>query len=188
MPPKGWKKSIDETPDVAVSDEVPVTPKHKPRISVLERRLQSPFGEPSAPIRFKDASLTGRWFNTAVRPDQFWRAHELGWEKATPDMVVDLNQIGLYTTTAEGAIARGERGQEVLMYMPKADHDAIQMAKTKENIRRMGNPNAQRQEAIEAYGRTNPDGAELVASQAIKATGGVHDRMERIQVTPDLES
>ena len=32
--------------------ETPEPVKRKPKISVLERRLQNPFGEPSAPVEF----------------------------------------------------------------------------------------------------------------------------------------
>ncbi len=54
--------------------------KKRPRVSVLERRLQNPFGEPSAPVRLKDPTLHPRWFNASSRPDNIWRAKELGLE------------------------------------------------------------------------------------------------------------
>jgi len=155
-------------------------PKKARRISVLERRLQNPFGEPSAPIHLKDPALVPRWFNSAGRPDNIWRAKEQGWTGVVPGMIVDITQIGTYTTSPDGYVARGERAQEVLMAMPKDDFHQIQMAKTKENIRRMGHPNAQRQEAIQAYAKQNPDGAELVDRRG-GPTGGVHDSYERIE-------
>jgi hypothetical protein len=160
----------------------PDAPKKARRISVLERRLQNPFGEPSAPIALRDPSLVPRWFNSAGRPDNIWRAKEQGWTGITPGMILDITQIGTFTTSPDGYVARGERAQEVLMAMPKDDFAQIQMAKTKENIRRMGHPNAQRQEAVEAYGKVNPDGATL-ANRLGGPVGGVHDSYERIEQT-----
>lgn len=164
--------------------EKPVPVKPPRRISVLERRLQNPFGEPSAPIHLTDPAMLPRWFNSAGRPDNIWRAKEQGWTGVTPNMIRDITQIGTFTTSPDGYVARGERAQEVLMCMPADDFKQIQQAKTKENIRRMGHPNAQRQEVLEAFGKTNPDGAETVSRMG-GPVGGVHDSYERIeQVEP----
>src|SRR5689334_13052617 len=138
------RKTTDETPE-----------KKRPRVSILERRLQNPFGEPSHSIQFKDTTVHGRWFNDDVRNGQIHRAKELGWEPVTLDMIANLESLGHHTLNA-GQITRGERGKEVLMWMPRDEFAKIQDAKTAENNRRMGNPNAMRNETLEAYGATNP--------------------------------
>lgn len=163
-------------------------PGRRPRIAVLERRLQNPFGEPSAPVRLTRPGMTPRWFNSASRPDQFWRAKELGWEGVTPEMVCDLTQVGHHTVSPDGYVTRGPRGDEVLMCMLTKDYRAIQAAKTEENQRRL-RPHQQRTEAIEALGQTDPQTAEFL-HDAVEAgyggpTGTVRDSYERIERTID---
>src|SRR3990167_2681953 len=99
--------------------------KVKPRISVLERRLQNPFGEPSAPVEFKDKTRRGRWFNGALVADKIWRAKNNGWTLVFPDDLEDMDQIGGYTLAPAGHVTRGERGQEVLMWMHQDDFNQI---------------------------------------------------------------
>ncbi len=155
-----------------------------PKISVLERRLQNPFGEPSAPVGLRDKSLTPRWFNAATQPDAIWRAKEKGWSGVTPAMVRDLNQIGTHVLSPDGYVARGERAQEVLMAMPTRDYEQIQAAKVRENLSRMGNPNAQRSEAANALGKIDPQGAEFLDKHARMGggpVGGVQDMYERVE-------
>lgn len=160
------------------------------RASVIERRLQNPFGEPSAPIAFKDRGKVARWFNGAIITDKIWRAKNKGWTPVLPKDVADLDQIGGYNIDpAGGHITRGERGQEVLMWMWQEDYDAVQMAKTRENNRNMGNPSKQRSEALEAFGQSNADGAEFVDRQGRRSgpVGGVFDQYERIERRPEVE-
>src|SRR6185369_3100349 len=123
----------------------------KPRISVSERasetsmevllsdpryrkRLENVFDEPSAPIDLKDSSKECRWFNAAKGTDHIWRSKRKGWDQVKPEEVRDLQQIGGYNVSPEGYITRGERGQEVLMSMPKQVRQAIQAAKTRANM------------------------------------------------------
>src|SRR5690349_24702954 len=85
----------------------------KPRISVLERRLQNPFGEPSIPILLKEPGFICRWFNNAISSDKSWRAEQLkGWEYVRPEMVVDMTQIGANAISPDQKITRGGRGEE----------------------------------------------------------------------------
>jgi hypothetical protein len=168
------RKPRTETP------EEPARP--RPRVRVVERRLQNPFGEPSADIPMKDPSLVPRWFNEAARNGQIWRAMELGWEPVRKDMVADLDRVGAYTLGPGQTIRRGERQQEHLMCMPKTDRDQIQVAKTTENNRRMANPHAMRNDALESYGQINPRVAEKMS-----VMGGVTTTLERIERTPELE-
>lgn len=164
------------------------TPTVKPRISILERRLQNPFGEPSYPIHLKDPSLICRWFNGALSSDKIWRAKNVkGWDHVRPEMVVDMEQIGGYTLNPANQITRGERGQEVLMCMPRDAYDQIQLAKTRHNIRNMGNPNATKNEILEAAGNKYGDEAAEFLRKRTGPVGGVTDSYERIERREELE-
>lgn len=158
----------------------------KPRISVLDRRLQNPFGEPSSPIDLKDRSLGCRWFNGAISGDHNWRAKQVkGWAIVTPEMVVDMDQIGGALVNASNQITRGARGEEVLMCMPKEAMQQIQWAKTRENLKNMGNADAQKRELVDAAGKALGDDAASFLNQRVKAVGGVQDSYERIERTPE---
>lgn len=176
---------------MAEQTETPAKRGRKPRVSILERRLQNPFGEPSQEIRFKDGKvITGRWFNEAARPGQVYRAKELGWQSVTPDMISDMNSLGFHAIDASGSIVRGERGAEHLMFMPSADYRQIQMAKTAENLRRMGNPGIVKKEVVEAASRNLGDeAAQFLNSQLREGAGPsgfVRDSKEIIAV--DVEA
>ena len=175
-------KAKDET-----TDTVEEPKKRKPRVSVLERRLQNPFGEPSAPVRLKEAGLFSRWFNSSIRPDQFWRAKEMGWTGVTPDMIQDLTQIGFHTVSPEGYVARGERAQEILMYMPEEDYRKIQVAKTKKNLQEMKDYDKEKTKALNAFAKEKGGNAADFVNERMMPVGGVRTSYERIQVTPDEE-
>ena len=167
----------------AKPDETPAPPA-LPRIAVLERRLQNPFGEPSAPIDLKDQSLECRWFNAAIMADKIWRAKAKGWTPVRPEDLIDLDQVGGYTKSPEGFVTRGDRGQEVLMAMPRDWRREIQLAKTRENNRNMGNPNAMKQEIVAAAGDQLGDQAADFLHRRMGVVGQVtdgHERVERIE-------
>jgi hypothetical protein len=156
------------------------------RIKVLERRAKNPLGEPSAPIDLKDASMVCRWVNGAIAADKVWRAKNKGWEPVRPDEVVDLDQVGGYTKSPEGFITRGDRGQEVLMSMPREWRDKIQWAKTAANQKNMGDPQATKAEVVAAAGDRLGDQAADYLNRKIGIVGGVHDQYERVQRIGDV--
>ena len=153
----------------------------RPHISVLERRLQNPFGEPSAPIVLRDASLECRWFNATTSADQIWRNKRKGWNQVKPEDVLDLEQIGGYAVDASGFIVRGERGSEVLMSMPKDWRRQIELAKAAHNVRNMGNPAAMKNEVVQAASAQLGDEAADFLHRAGRVTGGVKDSYERVE-------
>lgn len=160
-------------------------PSPKPRISVLERRLQNPFGEPASPIDLKDRALVPRWFNAAIVADKIWRAKQKGWLPVRAGEVVDPDQVGGFTVSPDGFVTRGDRGQEVLMCMKRDDFEQIMQAKTKWNNRNMGNPHGQLQELAQAAGERFGDQAGEFLTQS-RVVGAVHDSRERIE-RKDLE-
>jgi hypothetical protein len=166
--------------------KTPEPPKKKPRVSVLERRLQNPFGEASAPIELTDPGLVCRVFNRAVNNQQIYKAQRNGWEFVTPDMVVDVEQAGGFKKSTDGQrMVRGEREEEVLMCMPKSDREQIELAKAKKNVRDMQlgrQKDAVAQAAAQQFG-----GAAGDFVSTAKLVGTVTDSYERIAVTPEVE-
>jgi hypothetical protein len=156
------------------------------RVKVFERRLRNPFGEPSAPIDLKDPALVCRWVNSAIAADKVWRAKQKGWAPVRPEEVVDLDQVGGFTKSPEGYITRGDRGQEILMAMPREWRDQIQLAKTRENLRNMGDPSAMKAEVVQAASDKLGDQAADYLNRRVGIVGGVKDQFERIERTGDV--
>ncbi len=99
-----------------------------PHVELLERRLLDPHVEMSAPILFRDEvgrepgrapKWYKRWVNT-LHPSRLQQLTNMaGFQKATWDLVADKNEIGdRYDAATDNIVRRGERGREVLVYMP----------------------------------------------------------------------
>lgn len=160
--------------------------KKKPRISVLERRLQNPFGEPSSPIDLTDPSLECRVFNRAVGAQQLYKAQRNGWEYVTPAQLVDMEQAGGFRVSTDGQrLVRGEREEEVLMFMPKQDRALIEKAKAEKNTRDM-KMGRQKEAVVQAAATQFGDRAGDFMEKT-RIVGSVEDSYERIQVTPEVE-
>lgn len=159
-----------------------------PRVSVLERRIQNPFGEPSQEIRFKgtDRPIEGRWFNEASRPGQIHRAKELGWLPVTADMIQDLDSLGFHTVNAAQQISRGPRGEEVLMWMPKDDYQRIQFAKARKNLEDMKDFDKEKHRMLNAAAAKFGGSAADYLNKHVGPVGGVSDSYERVErLDPD---
>ncbi len=152
------------------------------RVSVLDRRLNNPFGIPSVPIQFKDRGLTARWFNGAISNDKIWVAKQVqGWAHVTPDMLVDMDQIGGHNVNPSGYITRGERGQEMLLCMPTVAFDQIQWAKARKNLERMGDSAKTKAEVVQAASAKYGDEGASFLHEHVGPIGGVQDSYERIE-------
>lgn len=170
-----------------MAKQQPTEPK-TPRISVLERRLQNPFGQPSAEIRLKDPNLIPRWFNSGIFADKIWQARENGWEGVRPEHLSDPEQVGHFKVSANGFVCRGEREQEVLMCMPRDAFHAIQQAKTKANIDLMKRPGAVKNDVVNAASSKLGDQAADFINRTARVVGDVHDSFERVERLADVES
>lgn len=155
----------------------------KPRVSVLERRLQNPFGEPSQTIRFKgsDRSIMGRWFNEATKPGQIHRAKELGWVPVSADMIQDLDSLGFHTINAAQQISRGPRGEEVLMWMPRDDYERIQFAKARKNLEDMHDFDKEKHKMLNAAAAKFGGNAADYLNKHVGPIGNVTDNLERVE-------
>jgi hypothetical protein len=163
-----------ETPDDARAAKLE-------RIKIFERRLQNPNGQSTAPIDLKDPSLVCRWVNSAIAADKVWRAKQQGWQPVRPDDLADLDQVGGFTKSADGFVTRGDRGQEVLMSMPREWRDKIALAKTRENLKNMGDPIATKNEVVQAASDRLGDQAADYLNRKVSIVGGVRDQHEIVQ-------
>jgi len=114
-------------------------PKALPKVSVIERRLQNPFGTSSIPITLKTAGEhVVRVVNSELRSGRIHEmTHAKGWTFVTPDEIDGTaDEYGL--EVKNGRLVRGERGQEVLMKMGAEDFAAVQRAKSNRNLSDMG--------------------------------------------------
>lgn len=135
--------------------ETPETPQAPARISVISRRLQNPFGTPSREIPLKGEKAATPWVVRTFAADpehpnrHYDAVHRLGWVPLErDDLAVSPESLG-FTVTPDGRITRGPNGAEVLMGMPKADFDAVQKAKSDENLRKL-TPKYTRSEVAQA--------------------------------------
>lgn len=135
-----------------------------PSISVLERRLQNPFGEGSPAVRLKQPGWTLHVVNSALRSGRY---HDVvrnkGWVPVEPQEI-DGDPLDFGFDVKEGRVVRGERGQEVLVKMPTRDYQAIQMAKDAHNKKLIGG-RAVKQAAVEGAAKQFGDqAADLIDS------------------------
>ena len=166
-----------------------MAPTKKPNITVTDRRiadrLRNPFGSPSTAIQLKTPGMECRWFNAAIMTDKIWRAKHSGWDPVTPDMLADKDQVGGFVVSADGYVCRGEKQQEVLMFMSKENRDAIQQAKTEANIRNMRMGRQKDEVAQAAAERFGDQAGEFLAKA--KMVGTVTDQYERIHRENQVE-
>lgn len=163
--------------------------KKKPRVSILERRLQNPFGEPSSPIELTDSALECRVFNRAVGAQQLYKAGRNGWEYVSPSQLADMEQAGGFRISTDGQrMVRGEREEEVLMFMPKSDRQQIEMAKAKKNVKDMQIGKQRDAVAQAASQAISQQAADFIGDpNKVRMVGNVTDNYERIAVTPEVE-
>ncbi len=116
---------------------MPRAKKEIPVVSVLERRLQHPFGAPSVPITMKDGQQWAtHWINAELRAGRVHQAIKMGWTYVLPtDLDGSIEELGF--DVKDNRIVQGHHGQEVLMKMSKADFDKIQRAKSEKNLANM---------------------------------------------------
>jgi hypothetical protein len=132
------------------------------RLSVIDRRLQHPFGTPSRAIPLTGAK-TGWVVRTfcadAEHPNRHYDAvSRLGWEPLTPeDVAVSVESLG-FTLSADRRIVRGPHGHEVLMAMPADAYAKVQQAKADHNLRAV-KPKATRESVADATGKAYGDEA-----------------------------
>jgi len=146
----------------AVVEAAPTTT--LPRISVLERRLQNPFGDGSPAVRLKAPGWTLHVVNSGLRAGRY---HDVtrnkGWVPVEIGEI-DGDPMDFGFDVKDGRIVRGERGQEVLVKMPTRDYAEIQMSKDAHNKRQVGGK-AVKQAAVDKAAKEYGDqAADLIES------------------------
>lgn len=154
----------------------------KPRVEVLQRRLQTPFGAPASKVRLKEDGWECRWFNSAIAADHVWRAKENGWQGVRPEELADTDQIGGFQKSPDGFVVRGDKGTEVLMKLPAEWRKQIQLKKTEQNTKNM-RPGVMKREVAEAAGKTLGDQAGEFVQKNVSIVGDVTDKIERMHAS-----
>lgn len=162
----------------------------KPTVTVTNRKVadrlrKGVFGAPSMEIELTQPGMVARWFNAAQYADRIWRAKYDGWEAVTPAMLKDKDQVGGFQVSADGFVCRGEKQQELLMYMAREDRDAIQQAKTEANIKAM-KMGRQKEEVAQAAAERFGDQAGEFMNKT-RLVGNVTDQYERIHRENQVE-
>ena len=178
---------LTDTATVAADAEAPAEPLFtRPKVEVLDRRLQSPFGSPSASVALTEPGWVCRWFNAALAADRIWKAKHEGWQGVLPAELADREQIGGFQVSPDGFVVRGDKGQELLMKLPADWQQRIATAKAEQNTRNM-RPGVMKREVAEAAGRAMGDEAGSFVDRNVQLVGTVTDSRERIHRTGELE-
>lgn len=157
----------------------------KRELSIADRRRASGsiFGTGSKPIPLKEPE---KWevrnVNSKVSNQHVYnmRAEKL-WEFVTPaDLDCTLDEIGY--RELDGRVVRGERGEEVLMKMPRKDYKEIQRDKDKTNRAQTLGSKAAKQTIMQAMHAANDEqGAEFMQRALKNAT--IQDGTERVPLS-----
>lgn len=165
-----------KVPEVAAEPATPV-PFQRPRIEVLERRLQSPHGVEQPRIDLKEVGWDTRWFNSRLASNRIWEAKEKGWTGVLPSELDNPEQIGGFTVSPDGYVVRGEKGEELLMKYPSDWRLRLMKAKAQRNIDALKH---QKADAATAAGRALGDQAGEFLSRT-QVVGDVTSNVERIR-------
>ena len=144
-------------------------PDPNPRVSVIARRLRNPFGTPSREIPLRGDKASGwvvRTFSAdPEHPNRHYDAvHRMGWVPlTTQDLAVSAESLG-FTEATDGRVVRGPHGHEVLMAMPQKEFDAIQKAKSIENLRKLGAKYTKQEVAQATAKEHGSEGGDVVES------------------------
>lgn len=137
--------------------DTPAEARKLPQVTVLERRLQNPFGEGSPTVRLREPGWALHIFDTS-RPGRFHYAkREKGWEPVRAEEL-DGAAEDLGFDVVDGKVVRGERGKEVLMKMPQHMYDRIAMRKAEVTSAR-NSPARLKQDVLEQTAATYSDQA-----------------------------
>ena len=136
--------------------------KDLPVVSVIDRRLQNPFGAPSIDIPLKDGKAWAiRIVDASVRTGRTHQIIQMGWTFITPDDIEgQASDFGF--RVMDNRIVRGDHGQEVIVKMPQADFDRIQRAKAEKNLRDLGGQRMKEDVAQRAAKQFGDEAAETI--------------------------
>jgi hypothetical protein len=171
------KKTDDPTyiePVIEMPVEIP-----RPRIEVLERGLQNVFGLPSEDIKLKDPDLVTRWLDCSIRESKLAEAEQAGYLRARPEYLQNKDHVS-FTVSPDGYVARGPRGQELLIYTTRENANRRERKKAEVN-RGMMNPGATKAAVLEAASQKYGEEAAEYLNAHSGPVGSVRDQYERIE-------
>jgi hypothetical protein len=160
------------------------TPKPFPKVSIIDRRMQSPYGVGTVPITLK---TPGQWairiVYSKLRAGHIYSmTQQKGWVFVEPSEL-DSTPEEYGFTAKDNRLVRGDHGEEVLMMMPLEDFKRIQQAKTDYNNNELGKKKMQ-QSAAQAAAKQLGDQAGDGVFNAFKHGDVVDTR----GLDPELES
>lgn len=118
--------------------------KSLPKVSIIDRRLENPFGTGSVPITLKTpGQWEVRWVYSKLRAGRIHdMTHNKGWVFVEPgELDGTPDEYGF--VSKDNRLVRGDQGEEVLMKMPLEDFQKIQRAKAEYNLKQLGKKNMQ---------------------------------------------
>lgn len=96
---------------------------------IWERRMINPETKQGEPIHLKRNGLHLRWINLSNNGRYQRAKYDEGWLPVTKDMLLDEREIYGVSYSVAGEVCRGEKQQEMLMWMPEAVFKKIQARK-----------------------------------------------------------
>ncbi len=155
------------------------------RRDIIERRLANPLGSGSRPIPAKAKDREGKPLvefyiaDRNLRPDYLhYMIADRGWEYATVDDI-EGSPEDFGFEPRDGRLVRGERGNEVLLKMTKADRDAVLAAQSAFNRRQALGIKETKQAIVEGASRELGDEPADFLNRSISGLE-ITDTMERI--------
>jgi len=120
-------------------------------------------------LRWVNSDLAGRWAHVV---------HTLKYVPVKTSELADPRAMAGFVATPEGYVARGDRGREVLVRMPRAWFEKIKRAEAEARTRRTQDGQKLRDELSQAVaGRYGDEAAETVAGWK----GTVQAGLERVE-------
>jgi hypothetical protein len=166
------------------------------KTEALMRRLENPADDSynTPVVRLRD-DPTGerwqlRWFNTAIS-GRLYVMRNKGYEAVMRAEVANLDELTELAEAADGIVRRGEKGQEVLGKIPKADYQFIKRREVELRERRSQSTRSLRAQAAEAaaakFGAEAGDFIEgkPIGGGLIKSVGDIAQHVERMAPEDD---
>lgn len=177
------KKTLDPDAPVASAPRVTVIR----RSDIIERRLKNPLGGSSEPIPCRERDRAGAplWefyiADRTLRPDYLrYMIQDRGWEYAEPrDIDGPPEDFGF--EHRDGRLVRGERGNEVLLKMRRADREAVLKAQSDWNRQQALGIKENKQAIVDrASNELGDEGADFLHRNLRELE--ITDTMERVPV------
>jgi hypothetical protein len=152
-------------PEIMDPVVAPIPDEQIPDFAVAERRLKhgdmDVLREPPITLVKQPTKMVLRWGNSRQegRIDRLTRIK--GWRPVTPEELPQALSFYGFTKSPDGFVVRGEKGQEVLLKMPRSLYDGIQQRKSDDLLRKMRSSKHVKEAAVgQMQGDADADGTD----------------------------